>query len=281
MSGLSILGAGARWTRRLGLGAALRSVRDCLDRIFVRLQRPPLKARVDGLMLHGYLRHRSFLAHVASGTYETTFRRLFEDALAPGTTVVDGGAHLGLYSSLACRRVGSAGRVIAFEPDPYNAAALEFNVRRAGCANVTIVRKALADTPGRAVFQQSLGTISSSFEARSGRGPFREIEATVASVDEELGDSELSALVIKLDVEGAETRALAGMAKTIARAESVVLFVEVNPTALAANGTDAGALLAQLDLLGLKPSLIDEDGDSLAPVSETGSLRGNLYCVRA
>src|ERR687890_2276339 len=92
---LSVLGSGARWARRAGLGAALRVVRDGLDRVFLGLRRPPLRAEVDGVSLRGYLRHRSFLAHLATGAYETEYRRAFERALAPGVVVVDGGAHVG------------------------------------------------------------------------------------------------------------------------------------------------------------------------------------------
>ena len=269
---LSTLGTGARWARGVGLGRLMRAGRDGADAVFVRLGRPPLRANVDGLTVRGYLRHRSFLAHLDSGTYEPEYRRLFERELRSGATVIDAGAHIGTYTLLACRAVGSSGRVVAIEPDPYNTRALEANVRREGCANVRIVRKALADTQGRARFQQSLGTISSSFEAREGRGPFRELELDVTSVDAELDGAELDALVVKLDVEGAEPRALAGMTATIARAASVALFLEVNPSALAASGSDEASLLAQVDALGLEATRIGDE--------RVGSGPTNLLCVR-
>lgn len=270
--GLSTLGTGARWARGVGLGRVMRAGRDGADAAFLRLGRPPLRADVGALTVRGYLRHRSFLAHLDSGTYEPEYRRLFERELRPGATVVDAGAHIGTYTLLACRAVGPSGRVVAIEPDPYNVRALEANVRRERCANVRIVQKALADTPGRARFQQSLGTISSSFEAREGRGPFRELELEVTSVDSELDRTEIDALVVKLDVEGAEPRALAGMTATIARAGSVALFLEVNPSALAASGSDEASLLAQVDALGLETTPI---GDA-----RVGSGPTNLLCVR-
>ncbi len=162
--------------------------------------------------------------------------------------------------------------MIAIEPDPYNARALEANVRREGSGNVTIVRKAVADAPGRARFQQSLGTISSSFEARAGRGPFRELDTEVTSVDAELAGSEIGALVVKLDVEGAEPRALAGMTESIRRAGSIALFVEVNPSALEAAGSSEEALLAELDALGLEATPIGDEQVGAGPT--------NLLCVR-
>jgi FkbM family methyltransferase len=269
---LSTLGTGARWARGVGLGRLMQAGRDGADAAFLRLGRPPLRAEVGGLTVRGYLRHRSFLAHLESGTYEPEYRRLFERELRPGATVVDAGAHIGTYTLLACRGVGPSGRVVAIEPDPYNARALAANVRRQRCVNVTIVRKAVADSPGRARFQQSLGTISSSFEARAGRGPFRELELDVTSIDAELEGAELDAVVVKLDVEGAEPRALAGMTDTIRRAGSVALFLEVNPSALRAAGSDEAALLAQVDALGLEAAPIGDERVGEGPT--------NLLCVR-
>ena len=155
---------------------------------------------------------------------------------------------------------------------PYNVRALEPNVRRAGCANVTIVGKAVADAPGRAPFQQSLGTISSSFEARADRGPFRQLDVEVTSIDAELKDVDIDAIVVKLDVEGAETRALVGTRETIARAGSVALFLELNPSALAASGSNETTLLAQVDALGLEATTIGN--------KRVGSGPTNLLCVR-
>jgi FkbM family methyltransferase len=269
---LSTLGTGARWARGVGLDRLMQTGRDGADAAFLLLGRPPLRADVDGLTLRGYLRHRSFLAHLASGTYEPEYRRLFLRELRPGATVVDAGAHIGTYTLLACRAVGSTGRVLAIEADPYNVRALEPNIRRAGCANVTIVGKAVADAPGRARFQQSLGTISSSFEARAGRGPFRQLDVEVTSIDAELKDVDVDALVVKLDVEGAEPRALVGTRETIARAGSVALFLELNPSALAASGSDETTLLAQVDALGLEATTIGDE--------RVGSGPTNLLCVR-
>ncbi len=64
----------------------------------------PLRARVDGLVLRGGLRHRSFLAHVERGSYEPFLRSLVEAELGPGILFVDCGAHVGLFSALAARR---------------------------------------------------------------------------------------------------------------------------------------------------------------------------------
>jgi hypothetical protein len=50
--------------------------------------------------------------------FETAETGFVQKLLRPGITVLDVGAHHGLYTLLASRRVGRNGRVIAFEASP-------------------------------------------------------------------------------------------------------------------------------------------------------------------
>ena len=52
------------------------------------------------------------------GTYESDTVQVFRELVQPGMTVVDVGAHVGFYTLLAARLVGTNGRVYAFEPNP-------------------------------------------------------------------------------------------------------------------------------------------------------------------
>jgi FkbM family methyltransferase len=247
------------------------------DGAFLRLGRPPLSATTDGLELRGYLRHRSFLAHVARGDYEPFLRELLADRLGDGVLLADCGAHIGLYTLLACRR---GARAIAFEPDPYNAAALARNV--GGCRGVRVVQKAVADRVGRARFNAFGGTVAGSLVNRADRPLGRELEAELTTLDAELAGEELGALVVKLDVEGAEPLALAGMRETLARAGDATLLVETNPQALDAAGSSPEELVASLLELGLECSFVDEERRRLEPVPAPAALRkGNLLCRRA
>ena len=74
--------------------------------------------------------------------------------------------------------------------------------------------------------------------------------------------------VIKIDIEGGEPRALAGMAEIVATSPSLVAFVECNPKALARAGTSAAELVAGLHALGFDVSEIDEQEGALRPLSE-------------
>jgi FkbM family methyltransferase len=231
----------ARAARTAGLGDAFAATRDAADAVFLRAGVPPFSASIDGVRVRGYLRHRSFL-HEASER-GTTYRELFVRTLRPGMTVVDGGAHLGLYTVLGARGVGPRGRVLAFEPDPYNLRALEANAR--GLANVVVSAKALAEGPGEATFHQSSGTIGSSLLARD--SSIGAETARLTSIDDELAGAELPSLVIKLNVEGAEPRVIDGARETLTRCEDATLFAEASPDLL---GDQTAELVPQLLELG-------------------------------
>ena len=275
---LVVLGAAARWTRRARLERGLGFFVDSADRVFAHAQKPPLTANVDGVQFRGYLRHRSFLEYLATGmTKESYYRSLILNAVEAETTFVDAGAHIGLYTVLACQK---AHRVVAFEPDPYNVAALRINVERRGCGNVEIHAQALADRAGRARFHAFRSTFSGSLVAREVEA-YRECETELVSLDDVLAE-DVANLVVKLDVEGAEPLVLAGMRETIRRARKLTLFVEVNPQALEAGGSSARRLVTNLLGMGMECAFVDEERRTLVSLIEDRPLgKGNLRCQRA
>jgi FkbM family methyltransferase len=130
--------------------------------------------------------------------------------------------------------------VVALEPDLYNLAALRVNVERVGAANVDVVAEALADTAGTATFYETRSTIGSSLIERD-ETKVRVVRTT--SIDLLLREREVDALLVKLNIEGAEPLALAGMRETLSRVESVAILFEVNPPLLAATGADVATLI--------------------------------------
>jgi FkbM family methyltransferase len=278
MRELGALGKAARVVRRAGLGGALRGSMDLVDRALVRAGVPPLAAEVGGVEFRGYLRHRGFLEYIQQGMPgERFYGSLLLGALDERTTFVDAGAHIGVYSLLACRR---ARRVLAFEPDPYNLAALHANVDRCGCANIEIRPQAIADRAGRSSFRSFRSTFSGSLAPRN-VDAFQELDVELVRLDDVLIDSDLTSLVVKLDVEGAEPLALVGM-RTIAReATKLVIFAEINPEALEAGGWSAEQLVQDLLTSGMECDWIDEDRGALEPIESSRlQRRGNLMCVK-
>jgi FkbM family methyltransferase len=264
------------------------AVRDGIDNASIRRNWLPLSYADSEVELRGLLRHRSFLAGLRSGGYERYTKELICASLAPGTTVIDGGSHIGYFAQLAARYEPGLAKLIAFEPDPYNFAALRFNVARLDRHNVQARHSALADRTGAATFHVSSGTISSSLFRRPQRQAaapttWREVRVGVSTVDVELGElREPLKVVAKLDLEGAEPLALQGMQRTLETASSATLVVEVNPPALGDGGSSPPELVELIHGLGLSAEYIDESAKALCPVDDSlWQWKGNLYCVKS
>ena len=70
--------------------------------------------------------------------------------LKPGDTVIDIGANIGAFTVLAASRVGSNGKVLAFEPEAMTFECLLKNIQLNRFANVTAINQAIDKTEGLA-----------------------------------------------------------------------------------------------------------------------------------
>jgi FkbM family methyltransferase len=266
--------------RRAGLSRVTRVGRSLLGRGLAR----SLTVEVDGLSLSGDVRHRGHLYRVAEQGYEQLTRALFRDAVGPGMVVLDIGAHLGLYSLIAASRSGTAGAVYAFEPDPRTFPHLVRNIEANGLEEqVTPVRKAVSERSGEEVLFLDDSNLAVTGLVASGPADVA-IATPCVSVDEFLPPNQ-RVDVVKIDVEGAELRALRGMSRTIARAgESLTLFVEVHPGPLEAADSSGEAVVAELEGMGLRVQVVDEGRRMVRPLARD-DLRGkrgvHLRCARA
>jgi FkbM family methyltransferase len=128
--------------------------------------------------------------------------------LQRGSVVIDGGAYCGASAVLMGKIVGDAGRVIAFEPDAENYAALERNVATHRATNVTTSPKGLWSRSGTVEFQSD-GNMGSSILEASGRAASRVASIPVTSLEDVVRDYKLDRLdFVKLDIEGAEVQVL-------------------------------------------------------------------------
>jgi hypothetical protein len=89
------------------------------------------------------------------------------------------------------------------------------------------------------------------------------------------------AVVMKLDLEGAEPLAAQGMRRTLERASAAAALVEVNTSALKAGGFTPAELVARLRDIGLRVWYVDERRGQLRSVNVSAPLKGNLYCEKA
>jgi FkbM family methyltransferase len=149
-----------------------------------------------------------------------------------GDIVVDVGAHIGLYSLIAAKRVGPGGKVIAIEPDPENCSLLQRNVELNGLTNVTILQRAAFSSssklklylPGKERGFTKLSTIMTN---RAVTEEFLEVDAT--TLDQLMLHQGLTEVNwIKIDVEGAELEVLKGATVTIAGSKNIALLIEIH-----------------------------------------------------
>lgn len=148
-------------------------------------------------------RFTSSIPSCALGTYEQPIATVLRGRLRKGTIFFDIGANVGYYTLFASTLVGDDGRVIAFEPEPGNMWMLSEHMRINGCTNVVPVQKALSDAPGILRFDGTAHTM-----CRLSDGGNIEVECT--TLDTFIRDSGILPDVLKMDIEGAEVRALCG-----------------------------------------------------------------------
>ena len=155
---------------------------------------------------------------IVRGTLEPPVQEALRRLLAPGGVFFDVGANIGFFTVLGARLVGPQGRVVAFEPVPACARAVARNIELNGFGHAEIREEAVGARSGSARLLV-VGEASWSHLASTGRhADVRdEIDVAVVSIDELVAAGAIPPPdVVKIDTEGAELQAIAGMRATIA-----------------------------------------------------------------
>jgi FkbM family methyltransferase len=172
--------------------------------------------------------------------------------LQPGSVFVDVGASIGYFTILAARAVGSEGKVIACEPGPQNHTVLLLNTVVNKVDNVLIVPCAISDTAAVVAYRHlggGNGAIAGFDGAPESIGTGDLVQAR--SLDDIL-EGQPRVDVIKIDVEGAEGRVIAGATETLGRCGPTLLFEFSPPGLQAVSGVSGEDLLASLAALGYR-----------------------------
>jgi FkbM family methyltransferase len=229
-----------------------------VDWVGARMRRPvdaEMTATVHGRMLMRLPPRTPSVRQLATGTYEPELTAVVCALLKPGMTFVDAGANIGYYTLLASSLVAPGGKVFAFEPDPVAFDYLETNARLNDITVASVFRRALVEHPGTVRFTRvaleggfvSVGSVSAAMQT--------EIEAD--SLDHFFeGHGWPPVDLIKLDVEGAEPRVLAGMKSLAERNPRLKLIMEFNLIALKRAGCTPARLSAILIDLGFRTGFI-------------------------
>jgi FkbM family methyltransferase len=221
------------------------------------LATPRVRVRRLGLRLHLDLRDNLQRTLYFTGTYEPGLLALLRRELRAGDVVLDVGAHVGVHSLVAARRlrVLGGGRVIAFEPTPDSAATVRAAAARNALA-VDVVRSGLGDADGEIELRGDPRYSSHDAGVRSQFGEGKVVaRAPVTTFDAWAARGKLDRLdVVKVDVEGAEILALRGMRETLRTLTPRLLALEVKDVVMARGPGDEAALHALLDECGYVPA---------------------------
>lgn len=268
-------------TKHVGLTPLRNHLANQVDLILKKVSSPPICVSLGKYKLCGYLRHARFLKIVSSSGFESYVHALAHSLVKPSTVVVDGGAHIGLFSLILAAQPDFGGRVLAFEPDPFNYYTLCYNVENNQCETIIPYQVALSDSCGELVFHRGQSSLSGSLVNRRDVDRAEQVLVKTTTLDQELVGQAVNSLLIKLDLEGAEPSALLGMKETFQRVSQIAMIIEVNPSALQSGGSSPQILVELIKSFGFSVQYINEEKQTLVPLDSLTQLdKGNLYCTK-
>lgn len=229
----------------------------------IRRFQPPQDAillyRVEGpLRAHRMRIPTGYAYPMVWGTFEPDMCKAIEDFVKPGWTVLDLGAHIGYHTLMMAARVGNEGRVISFEPLPENQVILRENITINGYAKIVCLETmAVAEE----TCLQRLNSSKTSSEA------FLDNTSSEANLEKKQFIVPTCCLddyfrlqgwpcvhLVKIDIEGAESRAIAGMEKVINRHRPIFI--------IESHGEHARSGLLALIRKGYAVSKLDLNGNT-------------------
>ena len=162
------------------------------------------------------------LSTLLNGAFEAAEVATLAGLVRPGTTVVDAGANVGVFTVPLARSVGAEGTVLAFEPTEETAEQLRRNVLRNGLSNVKVIKSALGARRGTTMLRVEADGAFNSIAGEGGEsGRLVDVER-LDDVWEGSGRPPVSA--VKIDVEGFELEVLQGAEAMLGESRPAILL---------------------------------------------------------
>ena len=213
---------------------------------------------------------------LALGAFEKVEIDIFRKTIHSGMNIVDMGANIGYYTIVAARRVGSKGKVFAFEPEETNVSFLRKNIEHNHLTNTIVEQKALSNSTGKQTLfltKNNKGTHS----LVNNRNTKNKTTVEIDTLDNALKKYDSPIIdIIKMDIEGAEVLALEGMRETISRNPHLIIFSEFYPKAISRFGRSPKSFLETFQNLGFTLFIIDENKNTLEPLNDFEKLIKNF-----
>jgi FkbM family methyltransferase len=196
----------------------------------------------------GWLNHpdnEELVALLQRGYFEAAEQAFFWLYLRPGDSIIDCGAHIGLFSLLACKATNGALDLTAIEANSDTFSFLKRNLDDADFRPTGVLNAAVWDRSGNLGFIQ--GDIGKSAYSRVDFDQDVQHQVTVpAIILDDVVKSKTIAL-IKIDVEGSESEALTGACRSISKRSLPLIMIEFTEANLARRGRTSSDLARQLE----------------------------------
>jgi FkbM family methyltransferase len=217
-----------------------------------------------------------------TNSFEKRERRFVESVLRPGMTVLDIGAHHGLYTLLASRKVGLQGRVVAFEPSPRERKYLLKHLQLNRCKNVEVEGVALGREAGQGELfvVEGIETGCNCLRPPNVGEPTTKIGVEIRTLDASLARLGIQQVdFIKIDVEGAELEVFHGAEKLFEHRPRPTILAEVQDIRTMAWGYFSKEIVSFLTQRGYGCFYLS-DHLPFKPVPDNmGDLNDNLVAV--
>jgi len=211
------------------------------------------------------------------GEFET---EIVKNEIKPNDVVLDVGAHIGYFTLLFAKLVGSEGKVFSFEPEPKNFELLTKNIEINNYENVITESKIVSDKNKTCTLY--------TFETSSGANRIykpneninvKPIEVDSISLDEYFKNSEFLKRIkfVKIDVEGAELLVLKSMKSIFQNNNNIKLLLEFNPKFLLEIGSKSSDFFNLLHSESFSIFFIDGKNHKLIPLNSDTELDPKLF----
>jgi len=142
-------------------------------------------------------------------------------SLISGDVFLDVGAHGGLYTLIAAKKVGSQGIVLSFEPNPLTLCFLKLNIMLNALDNVIVIPKAVSDRSGKITFYYTVHDLALTTVLHQKERSF-EVETT--TIDDIVSIHKLNFVkILKVDTEGYDLKVLKGALNTLRKTRYVIV----------------------------------------------------------
>jgi FkbM family methyltransferase len=187
------------------------------------------------------------------GDWEPDVAAALREYAKPGSTVLDVGAHVGIFTLQLSSSVGADGRVIAVEADPINARFLRRNIMHARRTNIHVVEAAASDAEGTTTLSRSVEDNTGDSRAYDVATAGQVLEIPTVALDD-LVDVRVD--LIKTDAQGMDHVVLRGMRRIIDQHHPVIVM-EFWPAAIREYGDDPVQVLGWLRERGYRWSAVN------------------------